>query len=86
MKKIICTLKDSVEESLVNFRDVRRVGILCSSGPDSMALLDVFNTLKEKYNFKLLVLNVDNGNPKTKEVIENYVTKNNLELIYTIIN
>ena len=63
-----------------NNNDVIIIG--CSSGPDSMALVDMINKLKDKYNLKLIVAhvnyNVRKESVEEEKYIRDYCQKNNL--------
>ena len=64
--------------------DVIVLGI--SGGPDSMCLLDVLMSLKEKYNLKLICAHVNHGlrkeSEEEKEFIKNYCEKYNIIFEY----
>jgi tRNA(Ile)-lysidine synthase len=63
-----------------NNNDVIIIG--CSSGPDSMALVDMINKLKDKYNLKLIVAhvnyNVRKESVEEEDYIRDYCQNNNL--------
>lgn len=48
-----------IEHNLVNFSD--KLVIACSGGPDSMALISVFEALAPKYNLSLFVAHAEHG-------------------------
>ena len=62
----------------------------CSSGPDSMALVDMVYKLKDKYNLKLIIAHVNYNVRKESVEEENYVRdyceKNNLIFEFLNIN
>ncbi|MBQ6477248.1 MAG: tRNA lysidine(34) synthetase TilS [Bacilli bacterium] len=64
--------------------DVIIVG--CSSGPDSMALVDMVNKLKDKYNLKVIVAHVNyhvrEESLEESEYVKEYCEKNNLIFEY----
>lgn len=69
-----------VDNFKFNNNDVIIIG--CSSGPDSMALVDMVNKLKDKYNLKLIIAHVNYNVRKESIEEENYIRdycqKNNL--------
>ena len=55
------------------FCDGDKIVIGCSAGPDSMALVDIMNKLKSKYNLSLIIVHINHNVREESIVEENYV-------------
>lgn len=75
----------NIEENF-KFHNNDVIIIGCSSGPDSMALVDMVNNLKDKYNLKLIVAHVNyhvrEESNEEAEYVKEYCEKNNLIFEY----
>ncbi len=76
------------EKSLINQGDI--VGVACSGGRDSMALLHYLNSIKEDLAFDVIAINIDhNIRPNSKEdsafVLE-YCKKNNIKCLSYLVD
>jgi len=69
-KSIVKTKIDFFNKKNFNFINVGRM----TDQKDQIVILKAFNKIKSKINFKLLVL----GKGKNKELLKNYINKNNL--------
>lgn len=69
-------------EDNFTFHNNDRIVIGCSTGPDSMALLDMLLKIREKYNLSIIVAHVNHNVRKESyeeaEFIKNYCEENNL--------
>ena len=76
-------------ENNFNFHDNDKIVIGCSTGPDSMALLDMLLKIREKYNLNIIVAHVNHNVRKESfeeaEFIKEYCIENNLVLESMII-
>ena len=76
-------------ENNFNFHNNDRIVIGCSTGPDSMALLDMLLKIREKYNLNIIVAHVNHNVRKESfeeaEFIKEYCIENNLVLESMII-
>ena len=52
-----------------------KIGVACSGGRDSMALLVALNELKEKFNFELIVINVNHNIRENSKQDSDFVQK-----------
>lgn len=81
-----------IEKSIFKFlKEVENkiVGVLCSGGVDSMALLNLITSNSKNFNIKVIVLHVyenNNFEKKVFSIISSYCVKNNLKLILQEIN
>ena len=74
-------------ENLLENNDTIVIGV--SGGPDSMCLLHILNSLKEKYKLNLICAHVNHGLRKESEeeakFVQGYCEENNIKFKYMII-
>jgi len=83
-------MKDTEKFLLENLNENEKVVIACSGGPDSMCLLHVLNTLKEKLNLVLICAHVNHSLRKESEeearFVKEYCENNSIIFEYFIID
>lgn len=77
----------NIEKLIVSKNMIKKgetVGVALSGGSDSMCLLHVLNTLKDRLGFKLVAINIDHNlrenSKKDSLFVKNYCEKHNIKL------
>ncbi len=84
---MLCDIMKEVLNFLNNLlKENDTIVIATSGGPDSMCLLSILNSLKDKYKLKLICAHVNHGlrseSEKEKNFVENYCVINNIIFEY----
>lgn len=71
--------KDILIDQEFEFKEGDTIVVGCSSGPDSMALMDMLLTIREKYSLKLICAHVNHNVRVESKVEEDYIREYCLE-------
>ena len=79
-------MKDTLEFLNQLLKKDNTIIVACSGGPDSMCLLDIINSYKDKLNLKVVCAHVNHGlrkeSIKEAEFVKKYCDKNNITFEY----